>query len=114
MLVSLIRLCADDGGTTTSAVVGDVVSVGLAEMATSGFRWQVDHIDSHVLRPAGDSLVDGDVDGQGAPGKRTFDFDVIGPGLADLRLKRWRDWEGDVSVVERFAVTIDARIAGGA
>jgi len=107
--VSLIRLSADDVGTTKAAALGDVVSVRLAETATSGYRWRLDHLDAHVLRAAGDSFVDDDIDSQGAPGTRTFDFEVVGHGLADLRLKRWRDWAGDDSVVERFAVTIDAR-----
>ena len=29
------------------------------------------------------------------------------PGSTTVRLKRWRPWEGDKSVVERYDVTID-------
>ena len=110
-LVSLIRLGIEDSGATRSAAVGDIVSVRLAETATSGFRWTVDYVDDHVLRPAGDAVALDAADDRGAPGERTLQFEVVGHGLGDLRLKRWRDWQGDDSVVERFAVTVDARPA---
>jgi hypothetical protein len=32
-----------------------------------------------------------------------------GPGRTRLGLKRWRHWEGDASIVERFAVTLDIK-----
>ena len=110
-LVSLIRLGIEDSGATTSAVVGDIISVRLAETATSGFRWTIDHVDDDVLRPAGDAVDLDAAHDRGAPGERTFEFEVVGHGLGDLRLKRWRDWLGDDSVVERFVVTIDTRPA---
>jgi inhibitor of cysteine peptidase len=111
--VALIALGSQDSGETMPAALGDIVSVALAETAMSGFRWDVDHVDDHVLRPAGDTAAPIAADDRGAPGERIFEFEVVGPGLGDLALKRWRDWEGDASVVERFVVTIDARTVGG-
>jgi hypothetical protein len=32
-------------------------------------------------------------------------------GRTRLALKRWRHWEGDASIVERFAVTLDIKPA---
>ena len=109
--MSLIRLGIEDSGATTSAVVGDIISVRLAETAMSGFRWTIDHVDDHVLRPAGDAVDLDAADERGAPTERTLEFEVVGHGLGDVRLKRWREWQGDDSVVERFAVTVDARPA---
>jgi hypothetical protein len=31
------------------------------------------------------------------------------PGRTRLALKRWRHWEGDTSIVERFSVTLDIK-----
>jgi predicted secreted protein len=31
------------------------------------------------------------------------------PGRTRVALKRWRHWEGDASIAERFAVTLDIK-----
>jgi predicted secreted protein len=35
-------------------------------------------------------------------------YRVVGGGSEKLSLKYWRQWEGDTSIVKRFAVTVEA------
>ena len=44
--------------------------------------------------------------GVGGGGEQVWTFEARHPGTGQLRLKRWRAWEGDPSVQERFAVRI--------
>jgi inhibitor of cysteine peptidase len=40
---------------------------------------------------------------------KTWTLRARAPGRTRVGLKRWRHWEGDKSVVERFAVTLDIK-----
>ena len=47
--------------------------------------------------------------GIGGGGTRSFTLKAEHPGIMQVRLKLWRDWEGESSIVERFTVTIRVR-----
>jgi len=94
-----------DNGRTIEAQPGSRIVVTLPENPTTGYSWAIDG--------AGDalSLVSSDYGatpaaGVGGGGKRTLVFEAKSPGTANLRLKRWREWEGEASVRERYAVTV--------
>jgi len=88
--------------------VGQTVSVGLPENASTGYRWAVDRVDASVLALERAQFTAGARPAMGTPGLRTFRFNVLAPGDTELVLKRWREWEGENSVVERFAVSVHA------
>ncbi|HEX9236706.1 MAG TPA: protease inhibitor I42 family protein [Actinomycetota bacterium] len=102
-----VALSKAEAGGVSAARVGDDVSVRLEEIPTSGYRWELEHVDHQVLAPAGDEFI-AEGAGRGAGGDRVFRFHVAKPGRTDVRLKRWRPWEGDTSVVERFEATVEA------
>jgi len=86
--------------------VGDSLVLELAENPSSGYRWAFERLDeSRVLvvdagfRSAGDQ--------PGAGGVATWTLQAAAPGKTTVRLKRWRHWEGDRSIVERFALNLD-------
>jgi len=83
---------------------GTEVHVDLEDRGTTGYRWSIDAIDDRVLAPAGEQSVA--YPGVGAGGHRVFRFETKAPGSSQLSLKLWRSWEGDSSVIERFAVTV--------
>jgi len=95
-----------DGGSSVQMKVGDVVAVRLAENPSTGFVWSTDStggdalqlVDSEYL-PAADGRV-------GGPGERSLSFRAVAAGNVELRLKLWREWEGDKSIVDRFAATV--------
>ncbi len=42
----------------------------------------------------------------GSGGWRTLTFKAISAGTSPIKLKYWRAWEGDASVVKRFDITV--------
>ena len=97
---------AQDNGRVVAVKVGDTISVRLPENPTTGYSWAIDSIDAKQLE-ADAPAYQGEGAGLGAGGVRTWSLGARAPGRARLGLKRWRHWEGDASIVERFAITLD-------
>ena len=95
---------------TVNLTVGDEFIVQLKENPTTGYQWAVDVLpeqlalekDEYHADPAPAMMV-------GSGGKKMFIFKVKKAGTATLKLKEWRSWEGDKSIVERFDLTIQAK-----
>jgi inhibitor of cysteine peptidase len=98
-----------DSGSVLNVTSGDAFDVRLPENPTTGYRWTVDSTDETVLRLDASPFESGGEAGVGGGGTRVLRFSVIGAGSATLRLKLWREWEGDGSILDRFAVTINSR-----
>ncbi|MDA2638924.1 protease inhibitor I42 family protein [Bacillus cereus] len=41
----------------------------------------------------------------GKPGIHTFQFKAIEPGVIKLKMKQWRSWEGDSSIMVTYRDT---------
>jgi inhibitor of cysteine peptidase len=91
---------ADDGKSVTLKQ-GETVAVTLAENASTGYRWAVDGADAALVtvRDPQASYPSGAV---GSGGSVTWTFVAKAPGSTTVTLKRWRQWEGETSVVQRF------------
>jgi len=100
----MITLDERDSGRRIEASVGDVISVRLHENPTTGYRWAVET--SAGLELTENSFQNSGV--AGAAGFRLVQLRIIGRGTAELRLKHWREWQGDTSAIDRFVVTIVA------
>jgi inhibitor of cysteine peptidase len=83
--------------------MGAVFDVRLQETPTTGFSWSVEA--AHGLELLEDSFETGGP-AIGAAGVRVLRFRAARPGSLELRIKHWREWEGEASVTDRF----DARI----
>ena len=46
----------------------------------------------------------------GGGGVTTWTLSVIAAGTISIALKQWRPWEGDASVLDRFTLTVHARL----
>jgi inhibitor of cysteine peptidase len=103
----MLTLREQDNGRRVPAHVGDEIEVRLAENATTGYRWAPDSPDAGVLQPV-EATANYPSAAVGAGGEAIFRFRVVGPGSGKLALKSWRHWEGDRSIIQRFAVTVDA------
>jgi inhibitor of cysteine peptidase len=101
-----IALSIEDTGATREASVGDVVVIALAEQPTSGYRWGVEEL-TPELTLSGDEFVPDSDHQLGARGQRVFRFEARAPGAGRVTLRRWRKWEGEASIVERFGATIN-------
>jgi inhibitor of cysteine peptidase len=95
-------LTANDRERRVEVSAGTVVTVRLPEEATTGYRWTIEA--GEGLEQAGDRVEPPGAIGGGST--RELQFRATRPGTRDLRMKKWREWEGDGSVIDRFAVTI--------
>src|SRR5262249_52860018 len=83
--------------------VGEVIELRLRENASTGYRWAFDGLDERVVRAsAGDMIVRPRAVGSG--GEVRWLLTAAAPATTTVRLKLWRQWEGDRSVQKRFAV----------
>jgi inhibitor of cysteine peptidase len=96
-------LSEQDRGRTVEVAEGDIITVRLRENPTTGYRWSVETTDG--LELVGDDFEAGG-GAIGAAGERVLEFRATRPGSHKLRLKNWREWEGDASVIDRFEADI--------
>ena len=98
-----------DNGTSVTIQPGEHVAIHLTENPTTGFQWAlqqgnekiVELLDSAYVRAAGSGL--------GSAGQRVLTCKARHSGTVLLRLKLWRAWERDTSVMKRFEVTIHVK-----
>lgn len=95
-----------DNGKTITVSPGSRIVVGLPENPTTGYSWTVDGLDPEV-RLVSSEYVEGKDVQIGGSGTRTLVFEARGSGSHHIRLKRWRHWEGDASVRERYQVGVN-------
>lgn len=96
-------LSEQDSGRTVEVAEGDSVTIRLKENPTTGYRWAVE-------TSGGLEWVEDDFElggpAVGAAGTRVLLFRATRPGSHTLRLKNWREWEGESSVTDRFEANI--------
>lgn len=97
-----------DEGRVIVVNIGDAVSLELPGNPTTGYTWALDALDDVRLGvEASGYRLEGP--GVGTGGYETWKLRARRPGRTSVALKRWRSWEGESSVIERFTVTFDIR-----
>jgi inhibitor of cysteine peptidase len=104
--VADIPVTAAQHDTVVVARVGDVLAVRLADNPTTGYRWELVPPDAGAVTLDAEGFEPSSA-AVGSGGTATWRLRVAQAGRVDLHLKRWRPWEGDRSVIERFDVTVD-------
>ncbi|MEB3334177.1 MAG: protease inhibitor I42 family protein, partial [Cyanobacteriota bacterium] len=105
------QLTTANNGQTIPVAQGASVELRLPENPTTGYRWTL------VAPPSSVAVVEdtytsaGSMPGSG--GERRWVLQAKTPGTAALQFKRWREWEGEASVVERYALTLKITPANG-
>ena len=94
-----------NGGVVT-ARVGDSVLLKLGENPTTGFRWSLSAMDSHLLALTGDEFQPASA-GIGGGGLRVFRFLTRSTGTAGIEVRLGRSWEsGDPKDLFRMRITV--------
>ena len=98
-----------EDGTAIDADVGDTILLAVLDDPTTGYRWELEPVTgvSIVLDVAGYEPSSGEA---GSGGVATWLLSVAAAGTTAIALKRWRPWEGDASILNRFTVTVDVRL----
>lgn len=102
-----IAVSQADDGRSLAVRLGDLVCLSLAENPTTGYRWDIEET-SNILELQQDTYGSQVPAQLGRPSTRVFVFRVAGAGLVKLRLRRWRPWQGESSIEERFSMDLHA------
>jgi predicted secreted protein len=85
-----------------------VLSIELPSNPSSGYSWSFGSLDNALLEVVETRFVaTRDVPGSG--GRQVWAVRALAAGRARISLKHWRSWEGEASVMARFAVEVDIR-----
>ncbi|MEE9514677.1 MAG: protease inhibitor I42 family protein [Candidatus Brocadiales bacterium] len=95
-----------DGGKIFKLRKGDEIVIHLKGNRTTGYSWAIEEVDDNVLGLVNDVYIPDKPVMIGSGGVRTITFKAVLMGASPVRLKYWRPWEGESSVVERFEVTV--------
>ena len=93
-----------DDGKTVRLHIGDQLTIDLHENATTGYRWAFDAADPAVVTVRAAEF--SGTSGVGAGGRMRWVATAVAPGETRLHGKLWRQWEGERSVKQRYAVTV--------
>jgi inhibitor of cysteine peptidase len=103
----MTTLTDQDNGRRLPVRVGDVVTLRLTENASTGYRWAPDAYNAGLVELV-EATASYPKTATGSGGEAVFRFRAIGVGSSALALKCWRHWDGEGSIVRRFAVMIEA------
>jgi inhibitor of cysteine peptidase len=98
-------LTSADNGRTIELHVGAEAALRLPENPSTGYRWAVDAADPSLVRIEERGYL-ATSEKIGAPGEAQWLMKAKVPGATEIKLKRWRQWEGERSVVERFEIKL--------
>jgi inhibitor of cysteine peptidase len=110
-----VVLTAQDKNKTLPVSVGDSFVIRLNENPTTGYVWAVDGQTELLVLRSSDYVSDaqpnqhGEVHVVGGGGQRSFTFVAQKSGVATLKLKHWRPWEGDASIVDTFSMLVQIK-----
>jgi inhibitor of cysteine peptidase len=97
----MVSITENDDGRTVDVRVGEPIVIELSENATTGYRWAIERYDQETIQDAGsESRYPANLIGSG--GQVSFTFKGKKAGRGEIALKRWREWEGDASIIGRF------------
>ncbi|MDB9419946.1 protease inhibitor I42 family protein [Microcystis aeruginosa CS-563/04] len=106
---TMLTLTRTDNGKSITMQVNDLLVVSLDENPTTGFQWAVDGGGSDLVKLQASDYIPAIESRVGGGGQRVLTFKAQRAGIDQLRLKLWREWQGEPSIVERFTVTLQVR-----
>lgn len=105
----MLILSRADNNRTAEVKTGERIMVRLPANPSTGFSWAIDETSRQLLALDSTAFVEATEAYVGAKGWQTFTFTARQVGEVALKLKYWRFWEGDASVTERYAITLQIR-----
>jgi inhibitor of cysteine peptidase len=106
--MSEITVTQNDRGGSFEAAPGDVVLIRLEENPTTGYRWEIEEVDTSVLDPTDTDYSMSDEAGIGGGGVRTFAFTARSSGTTRVRLRLRQEWDPE-NPAEDFEAAVTVR-----
>lgn len=86
-------------GTGVDIPAGELLAVRLKENPATGYRWMIEQANDLTVEEQAN-----DINVPGAGRLHEFRFRAAVPGSRQLRLRHWRDWEGESSIIGHFVL----------
>ncbi len=96
-----VTLGLNDKGREIRISADDSVLLKLPENPTTGVRWSLEKTDG-AIEVVADRYEQPSGAGIGAAATRVFTLKRQGRGRAEIKARRWRDWEGPASIDATF------------
>ena len=103
---SMLLIVEKDNERTIEILAGASFRIRLPENASTGYQWAVDHFDGETLELVSTEPHYG-AKALGSGGEVEFVVKGKRAGAGEIELKKWRQWEGDASVIERFHLRVN-------
>lgn len=103
--VQEIKLTKANNGESYELHRDDVIVIRLTENPTTGYCWEIEELDNNILALQSSDFFLPEDPQIGEGGMRVFIFKAKTAGSAHIRLKYWREWEGNDSIIDVFDVT---------
>jgi predicted secreted protein len=105
---------AQDHDKTLSIATGQRFEIHLDENPSTGYAWEVAGQPELLVLQNSDYVSNAQLDQQGkvpvgGGGQRSFVFVAQKSGTTTLKLKHWRSWLGDKSIVDTFSIPIQIK-----
>ena len=102
-----ITLTREQGDGAVAAKVGDLLSIELASNpGGAGYSWTLEPQHGALLELVESQFLKTS-EATGSGGVQRLTLRALAAGDARVRLKYWRPWEGEKSVIDRFDVKVD-------
>lgn len=85
---------------------GQTLVITLEANPTTGYTWEAEEFDEHILRQAGETKFQPQSSAIGAGGVQTLSFEAVNAGKTSLKLVYHRPWEKNVELLKNFSIQI--------
>lgn len=109
-----LQLDASANGTTQQVEKGDVISINLEFIPSTGYGWIASISDQSVLTQVGgpaylEPMSNSSTPIVGAPGTQILTFQALESGIATLTLDYKRSWETDVAPEKTIIIRVEVK-----
>lgn len=105
----MLLVLEKDNERTLDLHVGESVRITLPENASTGYRWTIDHYDEEFIEAVA-TEPHYPASAVGSGGKIEFVFKGKKIGAGQIRLRQWRPWAGEASVIGRFSLHLNVHL----
>jgi inhibitor of cysteine peptidase len=93
-------------GRIIELALGQTLELKLDENPTTGYRWGLENSNPEVITLEYTTFALPQTTAVGSGGQRVWQFRGVARGQSWLKLKHWRPWSGESSVLETFETTV--------
>jgi inhibitor of cysteine peptidase len=107
-----VQVTEKNTGGTVKLDKGDILEVALIGNPSTGFNWEIQFLDTAVIRQKGEMTFKADRDEPGfagSPGTITMNFEAVGSGETNLLLVYHRPWEKETPPIQTYKLTVKVK-----